>query len=382
MTVIYFDNNASTALDDRVLDAMLPALRHTGNASSWHELGRWARATVEQARAQVATFVGASPAEVTFTSGATEANNLAIKGVALAAGRRRRVVCAATEHPSVLQPVLALGRAGFDVQVIPVDRHGVICLDELQAAITDDTCLVTVMAANNETGVLAPLPVIAAMAHARGSLLHTDATQLGPWGRVDLHELGADLLSLSSHKMHGPQGAGALIAARGTPLEPLLHGGGHERGVRSGTLNTAGVVGFGTACRLAADLGPGAAGEAGRLRDLLERLLTAAAPTVVNGVGAPRLPGTLNIAFPGTEADAVMVGAPSVAMATGSACSTGVPGPSHVLTAMGLGPDLAGASLRFGVSRQTTSTEVEAAAAAVVVSVDRVRDRDREVVPR
>ena len=383
MSDIYLDNNATTVLDERVLDAMLPVLRHVGNPSSAHTAGETARNWVEDARRQVAALLEASPREIVFTSGSTEANNLALQGLVRRADpRRRRVVSVTTEHPAILETLRALEAQGAEVVLVPVDRTGIVDLQQLTVAVDDGTLLVTVMAANNETGVLAPLPQIAEVAHAHGALLHTDATQLLAWGSVDVDQLGIDLLSLSGHKMHGPQGAGALYVRRDCiwRLAPVQHGGGHESGIRSGTLNTAGIVGLGAAAAIATTDGPIAARKVRTLRDqLYQELEGFAAPVILNGHPADRLPGTLNVSFPGADADAVMAGAPLVAVATGSACSTGHPGPSHVLTAMGIDAEQAACSLRFGLSRFTTEEEIATAAAMIGASVTRVRRMLTEV---
>ena len=383
MTDIYLDNNATTALDERVLGAMLPALRHVGNPSSAHPAGQTAHSWVEDARRQVAALLDASPREIVFTSGSTEANNLALKGLVHGADSgRRRVVSVTTEHPAILETLRALEAYGAQVILVPVDHSGLVDLQLLSDAVDDRTLLVTVMAANNETGVLAPLPQIAEIAHARGAILHTDATQLLAWGGIDVEALGVDLLSLSGHKMHGPQGVGALYVRRecSRRLVPVQHGGGHERGMRSGTLNTAGIVGLGAAAEIAVREGPTEAQRIRMLRDLLHHELEeSAGPVILNGHPVDRLPGTLNLAFAGADADAVMAGAPSVAIATGSACSTGHPGPSHVLTAMGVDEEQAACSLRFGLSRFTTTEEVTTAVSLVAASVARVRHRQAEV---
>ena len=383
MSDIYLDNNATTALDERVLDAMLPALRHVGNPSSAHPAGQAARNWVEDARRKVAALLDASPREIVFTSGSTEANNLALQGLIRGADpRRRRVVSVTTEHPAILETLRALEAQDTEVVLVPVDRTGIVDLQRLGEAVDDATLLVTVMAANNETGVLAPLPQIAEIAHAHGALLHTDATQLLVWGGVDVERLGIDLLSLSGHKMHGPQGVGALYVRRDCiwRLAPVQHGGGHESGIRSGTLNTAGIVGLGAAAAIAATDGPIAARKVQALRDQLYRELEdSATPVILNGHPVDRLPGTLNVSFPGADADAVMAGTPLVAIATGSACSTGHPGPSHVLTAMGVDAEQAACSLRFGLSRFTTEEEVSTAAAMIGASVTRVRRMLTEV---
>ncbi len=383
--MIYLDNNATTALDERVLEAMLPALRHVGNAASGHEPGRWARAAIERARTQVAELTASTTQEVIFTSGATEANNLAIKGVMLSnhAARdaaRNQVVTCATEHPAVRDTALNLRESGFAVSFIGVDEEGRVDLDQLRQVVSARTRLVTIMAANNETGVLVPLANIAAIAHEVGALFHTDATQLMAWGPVDSTELGIDLLSLSSHKMHGPQGVGALIVRRAAQprLGPILHGGGHERGLRSGTANTAGIVGLGAAATLAAADGVIAVPEVRRRRDKLEeflRLTVGPESVVRNGHQELRAPGTLNVSFLGLEAEAVMSATPQVAMSTGSACSTGVPGPSHVLMAMGLSEERCEGAVRLSLSRDTTDMDVQDAAAAISRAVKTAQER-------
>jgi len=382
MRDIYFDNNATTALDERVLDAMLPALRHVGNPSSAHTAGQAARRWVEAARRQVAALLDASPREIVFTSGSTEANNLALKGLVRGADPgRRRVISVTTEHPAILETLRALEADGAEVVLVPVDCWGIVDLQRLGDAVDNQTLLVTVMAANNETGVLAPLPQIAEIVHAHGAVLHTDATQLLAWGGVEVDALGVDLLSLSGHKMHGPQGVGALYLRRECSwrLAPVQHGGGHERGIRSGTLNTAGIVGLGAAAELAVSEGAAEAPRVTALRDQLHHELgMAASPLILNGHPVDRLPGTLNLSFPGADADAVIASTPSVAVATGSACSTGNPGPSHVLTAMGVGEEQAACSLRFGLSRFTTAEEITTAAALIAESVAQVRYRQAE----
>lgn len=318
---IYLDNNASTALDPRVLDEMLPALQHAGNASSDHYAGWWARRASDRARQQIANLLHTSPQDVVFTAGATEANNLALKGLAAGAPPHRcRIVSCRTEHPAVLQTLKALQRSGFNVLLVDVDEFGVPDASQIRSAVDDSTLLLTVMAVNNETGVLADLAELADIAHQAGALLHTDATQLLAWGPLDVDEAGVDLASLSAHKMHGPQGVGALYVRRDlqSQLRPLLDGGHHERGLRSGTTNTAGVVGAGAAAELAATDGPAAAAATRRRRDRLHLLLhDRLRGVLLNGHPDRRAPGTLNIAIPGIEADAVMVAAPSVAMSTG-----------------------------------------------------------------
>jgi len=381
---IYLDNNATTLLDTRVLEAMLPTLAEVGNPASAHQAGQRARNSVEEARRQVAALLGSSARELVFTSGSTESNNLALKGVARKApGPRRRIVSVTTEHPSILRTLEALAGDGFEIVLVDVDSEGMIQLDSLRLAVNDETLLVTIMAANNETGVLSPLAAIAEIAHDSGALFHSDATQLLVWGGLDVEAAGIDLLSLSGHKMHGPQGVGALYVRREVSrrLVAIQHGGGQERDLRSGTLNTAGIVGLGAAAELAQSEGPHVALRVRALRDELHHgLLGRASPVVLNGHLEQRLPGTLNLSFLGADAEAIMAGAPSVAIATGSACSTGHPGPSHVLTAMGVDAEQAACSLRFGLSRFTSREDVTTAATLVAASASRVRDTSREAV--
>lgn len=382
---IYLDNNASTALDPRVLEEMLPALRHTGNASSNHYAGWWARRASDRARQQIASLLHASPQDVVFTAGATEANNLALKGLTTGAPpHRRRIVSCRTEHPAVLQTLKALQRSGFNVLLVDVDELGVPDTSQIRVAVDHSTLLLTVMAVNNETGVQADLAELADIAHQAGALFHTDATQLLTWGPLAVDDAGVDLASLSAHKMHGPQGVGALYVRRDLQgqLRPLLDGGHHERGLRSGTTNTAGVVGAGAAAELAATDGPAAAAATQRRRDRLHLLLQERlrSGVVLNGHPDRRAPGTLNLAIPGIEADAVLVAAPSVAMSTGSACAAGVPGPSHVLTAMGLPAERAAGSLRLSLSRFTTDHEIETAGAIITAAVETVATR-QELMP-
>ena len=375
---IYLDHNATTPLDERVLAAMEPFLRIAfGNAASvQHATGRAAADAVEQARAEVADLLGASPREVVFTSGATEANNLAIKGLALAATDCRHLVSCVTEHPAVLEPLAWLGRRGFEVDLVGVDADGMVDLAMLERVLRPDTLLVSVMAANNEIGTLAPLAEIGQLAHQVGALFHTDATQLVGQLPLGLDAAQVDLLSLSAHKFYGPKGVGALYVRRRlpVPIEPLIHGGGHERGLRSGTSNVAGCVGLGAAARLVAEEGHAAAGRLSWLRDKLHNRLAAALDGVrLNGHPSHRLPSTVNLCFAGADADAVMANMPGVAVSSGSACSSATPAPSHVLRAMGRSAEEATASIRFGVGRRTTLADVDRAVPQVVAAVSRVR---------
>jgi cysteine desulfurase len=377
MTGIYLDHHSTTPLDPRVRDAMEPWLTERfGNPhSESHMLGRAAAAAVEEARAKVAALIGADAREIVFTSGATEANNLAILGAArFLKGVKRRVVTVATEHKCVLESCLALRDEGFEAVVLGVRPDGLVDPAELERAVAPDTALVSVMAANNEIGVLQPIEEIAAIARAKGALFHTDAAQAA--GKVPLDAADADLISISSHKLYGPMGIGALYLRRRprVRLKPLFHGGGQERGLRSGTLPVALCVGLGRACEIAASERDAEAKRVGRLRDRLERLLTAAIPGArVNGAEAPRLPGNLNLSVPGVDALALLAEVPDVALSTGSACTSAEVEPSYVLSALGLDLATARASLRFGVGRFNTEAEIDRAAELIAAAAKRLK---------
>jgi cysteine desulfurase len=379
--MIYLDAHATTAVDPRVLDAMLPLLRdQAGNASSLdHEAGRRTRDAVEQARRQVAAVIGASPKEIVFTSGATEADNLAIKGVAGNPALRERgdhVVTVATEHRAVLDTCRGLQARGLRVTVLPVRADGLIDLATLEAALEPRTLLVSVMAANNEIGVLQPLAAIGRLTRARGILFHTDAAQA--YGRIpiDVQAMGIDLLSVSAHKIHGPQGVGALYVRSRQPtvrLAPLFDGGGHERGIRPGTLNAPGIVGLGAAAAIAAEQ---MASEATRLAALRDRLLAGLRAAVdgvhVNGSLEHRLAHNLNVSIDGTD-ETLASRLEGLAVSAGSACATGSIEPSYVLRALGVEARRAHGTLRFGLSRFTTEAEIDRAIAIVRQGVDRLR---------
>jgi cysteine desulfurase len=378
---IYLDNNATTQLDPRVLEAMLPFLREVyGNAaSSTHAYGWQAAEAVKIAREEVAGLIGATPEEIVFTSGATESDNLALKGVAEAyASKGDHIITVATEHKAVLDTCHWLEKTGRRVTYLGVDSDGRIDLTELQAALTPHTVLVSVMLANNETGVLQDLAAISAIVHTSGSLLMSDATQAVGKIPVDVQALGIDLLALSAHKLHGPKGVGALYVRRRGPrvtLAPQMHGGGHERGHRSGTLNVPGIVGLGKACLLAgADLTHDAPKMAA-LRDHLENCLLALGGVRRNGHTQHRLPNTSNLSFDGVEADALINAMPGIAIATGSACTSALMEPSHVLRAMGVVDSAAFASIRFSLGRMTTAEEVELAVAEVTRGVAKLRKK-------
>ncbi|HYE97890.1 MAG TPA: aminotransferase class V-fold PLP-dependent enzyme [Planctomycetota bacterium] len=369
--MIYLDYNATTPLDPRVLEAMLPFLRERfGNASSRHHaLGCEAATAVETARAQVAAVIRADPREIVWTSGATESVNLAIKGV-LGLKPGGHVVTAATEHRAVLDACEHLESKGARVTYLRVNPDGTLDLDRLSSAITDKTVLVSLMHANNETGVLHPLREIGALCKARGVLFHTDATQTFGKEPIDVQADGVDLLSLSAHKVCGPKGVGALHVRRKDPrvrLEPLLHGGGHEKGLRSGTLNVPAIVGLGAAAEIAERERAVEQPRIAALRDRLEAALVAAG-AVVNGRRERRLSGTTNLGFPGVDGDALMKRMPDVAVSSASACTSAQLQPSYVLGAMGLPEDRIRCSVRFSLGRFTTSAEIETAIARTLAA--------------
>ena len=378
MIEVYLDYNGSSPLDPRVGKAMWPALAEwCGNASSTHRFGRRQAAAVEDARARVASLVGGQPAHVVFTAGATEANNLALSG--MVAGRpadRGRVLVSAVEHASVRETARWLNAQSLaEVDVIRVTSGGVVDLDALDDLLDDDVLLVSIMAANSETGVLNPVMEIAKRVHAAGALFHCDATQYAGRLPFDLTDLGADLMSLSSHKICGPGGVGALVTGKYSGrLRPIIHGGGHERGLRSGSLNVAGIVGFGAAAAIAVEE---RMQEASRIRSLRDRLVSELKhrlPGVEeNGDVDYRLPNTANIRFPGADAEAVVANMDPVAVSTGSACSAGAVEPSAVLLAMGLSREAAFESVRFSLGRFTTEEEIALAARKTVAAVEYVR---------
>jgi cysteine desulfurase len=365
---IYLDHNATTPVHPEVVEAMLPWLRkHFGNPSSTHVYGRRAHEAVEAARAQVAGLLGCQADEVFFTSGGTEANNLAILGAAEAvAGKRKHLLSSSVEHPATARPCERLERGGWEVTRLPVDAQGMVRLDEARAQVRGDTALVSIMLANNETGTLMPIAGIADIARARGALLHTDAAQAVGKIPVRVGQLGVDLLSVAGHKLYAPKGVGALYVRRGTPLRPVLLGAGHERGLRPGTENVPYIVGLGRACQIAArDLEKEGA-RLRLLRDELWELLRAEVPGLrLNGHPTERLPNTLNVLFPGASGSAILEAAPQVAASTGSACHEGAENPSTVLLAMGLEAGVALGAVRLSLGRGTSRKQVVGAARAL-----------------
>ena len=363
---VYLDNQATTPCDPRVVAVMLPwfSERFGNPHSAEHAMGRQAEQAVEAARAQVAALIGADPREIVLTSGATESNNIAIKGAARfqASGERRRIVTVATEHKCVLESVADLAAEGFEPVVLPVGADGLLDPAVLAEALRIPTLLVSVMAVNNETGVVQDLPMLAAITREAGALFHTDAAQAA--GKILLNVAGIDLLSLSGHKLYGPKGVGALYVRRRprVRLAPLFSGGGQERGLRAGTLPTPLVVGFGEACRLAA---LEMVAEAARLTLLRDRLLAGLrVPVTINGSLTRRVPGNLNLTLPYPALD-VLRTQPDLCVSTGSACSSAAIEPSYVLRAMGLAPEQAARTLRVGLGRFTSAADVDFAAVAL-----------------
>jgi cysteine desulfurase len=370
---IYLDFNATTPVASEVLDAMYPWFSQSfWNAASAHTGGRRAHRAVETARQQVAELIAARRSEVVWTSGSTEANNLAIKGAAAMRSPGDRVLVAPIEHKAVLDAAYALESAGYKVAEVPVDRYGLVDLEALQSMMGHDVAVVSVALANNETGIIQPVEVISKICHEFGALMHTDATQAIGRIPVDVDALNVDLASMSAHKFHGPKGVGCLYVRRGTDLEPLMHGGGHERGMRSGTSNVPGVVGMGRAAELVGSFLNSDADHMGRMRD---RLVSALAESGAHDLigGQARLPNTANLRFPDVDADAVMANAPHVLVSSGSACTSRVPEPSHVLRAMGLSDQAASECIRFSTGRTTTADEVDVAIREITRAVQRVR---------
>lgn len=371
---IYLDHNATTPLRPEVLDAMLPYLReHHGNPSSSHVFGKRAHDAVERARSQLAGLLGCDADELIFTSGGTESNNLAIRGTTEARPGRRGIVTSVIEHAATERPCDWLARHGRSVRRVGVDADGRVRLEEIRAACDAATALVTVMHSNNETGVLQPIEEISAAAHACGAVVHTDAAQSVGKVPVDVRALGVDLLSVAGHKLYAPKGVGALYVRRGAMLLPFVLGAGHERGLRPGTENVAGIVGLGMAADIAARELASAADRTRRLRDELWERLSAAVPGLrLNGHATLRLPNTLNVRFPGVSGNAILDGAPEVAASTGSACHAGGERPSAVILAMGVAPDAAGGSVRLSLGYGTTPEQIAVAARALAAAWQRV----------
>ncbi|HEY9751664.1 MAG TPA: IscS subfamily cysteine desulfurase [Coleofasciculaceae cyanobacterium] len=377
---IYLDCHATTPVDQRVAAAMVPYLtQQFGNPASVNHLYGWqAEAAVQQGRAAIAAAIQATPEEIVFTSGATEANNLAIKGVAEAyLEKGRHIVTVATEHKAVLDPCAYLQTLGFEVTILPVQPDGLLSLKRLEAALRPDTILVSVMAANNEIGVLQPIARIGALCHAHGVLFHTDAAQAIGKIPLDVNAQCIDLMSLTAHKVYGPKGIGALYVRRRNPrvqLAAQLHGGGQERGRRSGTLPTHQIVGFARAVELAVAEMPQESQRLAQLRDRLWQELQPLKGVVLNGHPTQRLPGNLNISVEGVDGQALLLGLrPLVAVSSGSACTSARIEPSHVLAALGVPEALAYASIRFGLGRMTTDDDIDQVAAGAIATIQSLR---------
>jgi cysteine desulfurase len=381
MAKIYLDNNATTRTDPRVVEAMLPYFteRYGNAASLTHSFGQEADEAIDRARQQVADLIGAHPREIVFTSGATESNNLALKGIAsLYRPKGDHLITTATEHKAVLDPVRRLGREGWNITILPVDAYGRVTVEQIAQALTPRTILVSVMAANNEIGTLQPIAAIGRLCKERGVLFHSDAAQAAGKIPLAVEEMGIDLLSLSAHKMYGPKGVGALYVRRRDPrvrLEPQMEGGGQERGLRSGTANVPGIVAFGVACELCQQE---MARERVRLTNLRERLRLGIQEQLrevtLNGHPSERLPGNLNLSFAHVKGEALLMALRDVAVSSGSACTTASVEPSYVLKALGLDDELAHGSLRFGLGRFTTVEEVEIVIEDVVRAVHYLRN--------
>ncbi len=380
---IYMDNHATTPLDPRVLEAMLPYFNvRFGNAASRnHQFGWEAEQAVETAREQIAKLIGASAKEIIFTSGATESDNLALKGVAeMYREKGNHIITAATEHKAILDTCKRLEKQGYRVTYLPVQADGLISLDDLKRAIDDKTILVSIMAANNEIGVLQPIDEIGAICKERGVLFHTDAVQAAGKVPIDVNKSNIHLASLSAHKMYGPKGVGALYVRRKNPrvqLTAIIDGGGHERGMRSGTLNVPGIVGFGKAAELAMQEMPEESKRLSTLRDkLMNKFLSNLDEVKVNGTMEPgkHLPGNLNISFIYVEGESLLMGINEIAVSSGSACTSATLEPSYVLKSLGLGDDVAHSSIRFGIGRFNTEAEIDYVADKLIEVVKKLRE--------
>ncbi|MBH8567271.1 IscS subfamily cysteine desulfurase [Microvirga sp. STS02] len=377
---IYLDNNATTPLDPRVLEAMMPYLTDVfGNAASRnHPFGWAAEEGVDYAREQIAKLINCDPKEIIFTSGATESDNLGIKGVfEMYSQKGNHVITATTEHKAVLDTCKHIEKLGGKVTYLPVDEKGLISLAELEAAMTPETILVTIMYGNNETGTIQPIREIAKIAHAHGALFMTDATQAVGKIPVDVIADGIDLMAFSGHKIYGPKGVGALYVRRKNPrvkVTAQMDGGGHERGMRSGTLNVPGIVGLGKACEVARLDMEADTARLSAMRDRLEKELTTLEESYINGSVEHRLPHVTNISFKYVEGEGLMMGVKDLAVSSGSACTSASLEPSYVLKALGLSDDLAHSSLRFGLSRFTTDEQIDYAIGHVKEAVTKLRE--------
>ena len=386
---VYFDYNATSPLSAAAADAVARATRDVfGNASSVHHFGQQAKAALDEARSAVAALIHAEPSEIVFTSGGTESDNFAIRGVAavhesMPTAGRRHLVATSIEHEAVLNTLKALSRHGWRTTLVPVDRSGIVSVDAVREALADDTAIVSVMHANNEIGTIQPISELAEVVHQRGALLHTDAVQSVGKIDVDVRALGVDLLSLSAHKFNGPKGAGVMWIKRGTRLQPILTGGKHERNRRAGTENVPAIVGMGVAAGEARGKLAGEGARLAALRDRLERGILAAVPgTAVNGTAERRVPNTSNISFDRVEAESLLIALDleGIAVSTGSACSSGTLEPSHVLRAMGLPAHRTQNSLRFSLGLYSTDAEVDFVVGVLPRVVEKLRGLTQKTV--
>ena len=386
---VYFDYNATSPLAPDVLDAVARATRDVfGNASSVHHFGQQAKAVLDDARSAIASLINADPSEIVFTSGGTESDNFALRGAAevvdvsgAPAGGRRHLIASAIEHEAVLNTLKALARRGWKTTLIPVDASGVVSPGRVREVVTDDAAVVSVMHANNEIGTIQPIAEIAAIAHERGALMHTDAVQSVGKIPVDVRTLGVDLLSLSAHKFNGPKGAGALWIKRGTRMQPAMTGGKHERNRRAGTENVPAIAGLGVAAALAQSKLAAEGARVAALRDRLESGILASVPgTAVNGAPSARVPNTTNISFDRVEAESLLIALDleGIAVSTGSACSSGTLEPSHVLRAMGLPTHRTQNSLRFSLGMFSTEAEVDRVVEVLPKLVEKLRSLTRK----
>jgi cysteine desulfurase len=376
---IYLDHNATTPLDPAVVDRMAQALRDVwGNASSVHHFGQQAKAALEEARASVAALLSADTSEIVFTAGGTEANNIAIRGAAeaLEASGRKHLITSGIEHEAVLNTMKSLARRGWRITMVPVNTTGIVAADRLREAITDDTALVSVMHANNEIGTIQPIAELAAIAHERGALFHTDAVQAAGKIAIDVRALGVDMLSIAAHKFYGPKGAGALWVKRGVRLLPFMTGGRQERNRRAGTENVPALIGLGVAADLARRKMESEGPRLAALRDRLEAgILSTISGTDRNGAASPRVPNTTNISVERVEAESLLIGLDlaGIAVSSGSACSSGTLEPSHVLKAMGYPHARTLGSIRFSLGVSNTEEHIDRVLTALPPIVDKLR---------
>lgn len=378
---IYLDYSATTPTDPKVVKAMLPYFTKIfGNAASRnHSFGWEAEEAVEKARAQIAHLIGASSKEIIFTSGSTESNNIALLGIAeMHKEKGNHIITCSTEHKAILDPAYYLESQGYKITFLDVDKEGMICIEELKNTITDKTILISLMSANNEIGVLHPVEEIGKLAHEKGIFFHTDATQAVGKIPIDVEKMNIDLLSLTGHKIYGPKGVGALYIRRRNPrvrLAPVVHGGGHERGMRSGTLNVTGIIGLGVACEICEKELPTEMERLKKLRDKLHKGLTDKVDyLVLNGHPEKRLPGVLNISFSYIEGESLMMGIENIAVSSGSACTSASLEPSYVLRALGVGDEAAHSSIRFSLGRFTTEAEIDEVISQMVSVAMRLRE--------